>query len=421
LAGLLITMTPWLWRNWMLTGDQVLSDPQGGLITSRYASIVPGSEDRLPGETRQAYQSRIEQLTIRYFIDQPVEIASVFAGHYWNNHISTLLVLPSSYPVSLNLQITPHDPAHPGLYWLSFKDQCCSLEDYARSSPYWLRRGEANITRYAFLPLFLSMALLSVGIGSAWSRTRLVGLVPLSIGVIYGFGSAMARLSGWRYNLPVDWVGILYYSAGLMQVCFWVAMFFRDRFIPRDWESGPQVQPQAGLAEAPLPWKSLLLAGAGFFLLTAAIPLSERLIPDHFQEMTAESALASLQAQGLLQSAGVDRAVIDRLLESETAEVLIGRAMYPRFYKAGKGLLGGGWPAYEPRDYSRLGFYLSPSNTPVVLPAETAPVPFPNASDVLVVGCKQSDRVEALLVAILNGPQQVFLQSPLEQWSCTTP
>jgi hypothetical protein len=414
-------MTPWLWRNWMLTGDQVLSDPQGGLITSRYASIVPGTEDRLPGETRQAYQSRIEQLTVRYFIEHPVETASVFAGHYWNNHISTLLVLPSSYPVVFNLQITPQDPAHPGLYWLSFKDQCCSVENYVRSSPYWFRKADVSVTWDDYLPLIVSMVLLSVGIGSTWSRTRLVSLVPLSIGVIYGLGSAMARLSGWRYNLPVDWVGILYYSAGLMQVCFWVAMFFQDRFIPSGWGSGPEVQPRAGLVEARLSWKSILLAGAGFFLLTAAIPLSERLVPDRYHDMAVENTLASLQAGGMLQSAGIDRGVVDRLLQSENAEVLIGRAMYPRFYKAGKGLLGGGWPGYEPRDYSRLGFYLSPSNTPVVLPAESAPAPFPNASDVLIVGCKQPDRVEALFIAILDQPQQVFLRSPLEEWSCATP
>ena len=78
----------------------------------------------------------------------------------------------------------------------------------------------------------------------------MVSLVPLSLGVIYGLGSAIARLSGWRYNMPVDWVGIVYYSTGLMQVCFWAAMFFRDRFIPPGWESGPEVQPIARVAEA---------------------------------------------------------------------------------------------------------------------------------------------------------------------------
>ena len=221
------------------------------------------------------------------------------------------------------------------------------------------------------------MVLLSVGIGSTWSRTRLVSLVPLSIGVIYGLGSAMARLSGWRYNLPVDWVGILYYSAGLMQVCFWVAMFFRDRFIPPAGNPDQKCSHIAGLAEARFPWKSAVLAGTGFFLLTAAIPVAERLIPDRYQAMTADSVLASLEAEGLLESAGIDRMVVDRLLESETAEVLIGRAMYPRFYKAEKGLLGGGWPAYEPRDYNRLGFVLTSPATPIVLPVEYSAVAFP--------------------------------------------
>ncbi len=421
MAGLIITLAPWLWRNWSLTGEKLLADTQAGGIIYRYASLVPDLGPRLSGETLEAYRSRIEQETARYLIEHPEVAARVFAGHYWNNHLATLMVLPSSYPVLFDLQIVPQDSAYPGLYWLSFKDQCCSLKNYVKSSPFWFKDGQVSFTWDTAIPLIASMLLFSIGAGATWSRTRMVSLVPLSIGVFYGLGSALARLSGWRYNLPVDWVGILYYSAGLMQACFWVAMFFRDRVIPPGWESGPEVQSVAGMAEARFPWKSAALAGMGFFLLTASLPVTERMIPNRYQAMTASSALASLEADGLLQSAGVDRMVVERLLEGEAAEALIGRALYPRYYKAGKGLLGGGWPAYEPRDFNRLGFVLTSPATPVVLPVETAPSPFPNASDVLVIGCKQPEHVEALMVAILNDPQVVFVRQPLDSWSCTTP
>jgi hypothetical protein len=420
LVGLLITLAPWLWRNWRLTGDIMLSDPQGAGIIYRYASLLPDI-NQLPGETWEAYQSRIKQETTRYLIEHPLTAAKVFAGHYWNNHLATLMVLPSSYPVMHNLQITPQDPEYPGLYWLLFKEQCCSLKEYVKSSPFWFLDGPVRFTPDSYLPIIISMLLLSVGIGSTWSRTRLVSLTPLSLGVVYGVGSAMARLSGWRYNLPVDWVGILYYSAGLIQVCFWIAVFFRNRFVPPQWESGSEVQPLAGMVERRFPWKSALLAGAGFFILTAAIPLSERIIPDRYRGMTAGSVLTSLEAQGLLQGAGVERLEVERLLESGTADIWIGRALYPRYYKAGKGLLGGGWPAYEPREYNRLGFQISPSAEPVVLPAASLPSPFPNASDVLVIGCHQDGYVGALLVAILSEPKAIYLRQPWQGWSCATP
>jgi hypothetical protein len=262
-----------------MTGERVLSDPQASLIASRYSTLVPGSEVRLPGETRDAYQSRIRQDTTRYFLKHPSELTRLFASHYLNNQVSILLLLPSSYPVLFNLQITPQDHALPGLYWLALKDQCCSLENYVRNSPYWFRQAEVNFSGGKWIPLVASLILFSIGIGFAWSRARLVSLVPLSMLAVYGLGSAAIRYSGWRYNLPVDWVGILYYGAGLVQVCFLVAMFFKNRFIPRAWESGPEVRSHTGNAEAPLPWKSILLAGTGFFLITAAIPLSERLVP----------------------------------------------------------------------------------------------------------------------------------------------
>ncbi len=44
-----------------------------------------------------------------------------------------------------------------------------------------------------------------------------------------------------------------------------------------------------------------MLAGIGFFLLTASLPVTERMIPDRFQAMTAGSVLASLEADGLLE------------------------------------------------------------------------------------------------------------------------
>ena len=75
--------------------------------------------------------------------------------------------------------------------------------------------------------------------------------------------------------------------------------------------------------------------------------------------------------------------------------------------------------SYTPRDYSRLGFTLiGPAPRQVVLRLSAAPSYFPNASDVLVLGCSRGDYLEAYLVVILDASDELLVRSPLEGWTC---
>ncbi len=62
-----------------------------------------------------------------------------------------------------------------------------------------------------------------------------------------------------------------------------------------------------------------------------------------------------------------------------------------------------------------------PGNIAVILPAQEAPAAFPHAADVLVLGCRRADHLEALLVAILSPPKSVILRSQPGHWSCVAP
>ena len=44
--------------------------------------------------------------------------------------------------------------------------------------------------------------------------------------------NALVRNSGGRYILPIDWVGIFYYSIGLGQLTLWVVAYFRESELP---------------------------------------------------------------------------------------------------------------------------------------------------------------------------------------------
>jgi hypothetical protein len=166
-------------------------------------------------------------------------------------------------------------------------------------------------------------------------------------------------------------------------------------------------------------WAKVLLAGLVLVLLSAAIPISERAIPERYRELSVEGTLDRLEEGGVLASTGIDIQEVENFLDQERAEAWIGRALYPRFYLAGDGEPGSGWPSFTPRPYERLGFYLiGPERRHVVLRMPAAPADFPHAADVLVLGCMVEDYLEANLVVVLGSSQAILVRSPLEGWTC---
>jgi hypothetical protein len=113
---------------------------------------------------------------------------------------------------------------------------------------------------------------------------------------------------------------------------------------------------------------------------------------------------------------------IERFLAQDAAAVVAGRALYPRFYRAQEGEPGSGWWAFRERDFARLGFFvIGPERANVILPLETSPDWFPNASDVIVVGCQEEDYIEAasIWVSIDSGSKEDLLMHPsFEELTC---
>jgi hypothetical protein len=135
--------------------------------------------------------------------------------------------------------------------------------------------------------------------------------------------------------------------------------------------------------------------------------------------MRVGEVLSSLEAQGMFVPAGVDLQTLQAFLTQGQAESLFGRELYPRYYEAGQGEFGSGWPSFARRDYARLGFFLvGPVRRHIVLRSPEAPANFPNAADVLVLGCSHEDYLDAALVVLLEHPPTVLLRSPVEEWRC---
>lgn len=424
LGMFIIVLMPWIWRNWNLTGKMVFTETaqtsQVGLIGKRYSNTLE-TVPRQPEETEDEYLSRITTNAVEFFVQHPNDAIGFIVSHFTHNQIATLFTLPTFYPLIDNLKISQYNlqlwQEQPWVFW----DQCCTVESHINVLPYWENTWDGSLAKTSRLPLFTSLLLVSIGIGATWNKLHVIALVPLLVNIGYSLSNALVRNSGWRFNLPIDWIAILYYGIGLMQVCFWIGMFFINRKIPP-----PSERKETDRTLKPFQPKWAIFVGIILVMITFAIPLLEWGIPARYKDHNIDTIIASLDHQGLLEPAGLDNASVEEFLSQDNAVGLVGRGLYPRYYLAGQGEPGSSWPNYAPREYNRLGFFLiGPDHQPIVLPMENAPAQFPNAADIFVLGClikdnARGDFVHAYLVANLNEPITIYFGSILDGWKCTS-
>jgi hypothetical protein len=437
-AGFGCVLLPWLWRNGQVGGSFALTEAsqasQIGLIGQRYSLIIDDQLGRrLPGENDREYTARMLASARRFIQEHPGEVARCIGAHWLHNEVVTFLVLPSSLPVVdflvnwINQFTIAHD-AKPGALW----QRCCALRISVKNSSYWTA-WDGQFTGESFLPMLIGLLALGTGIGVAWQRNRAAAVLPLAVNLSYGLGNALVRNSGWRFNQPVDWVSYLFYGIGIIQFGQWMIAFFlppsassktRQGIMPNEEISTSIVSRKTSEPgthpSSPWRWGWAFLAGLGFFLLSAAIPIAEKTVPERYRDMKVDAVLASLDAGGVLAPAGVDAQTLSAFLTQEKAKGLFGRGLYPRFYETGEGEFGSGWPSFARRDYPRLGFYLiGPDRQHIVMRMPGPPATFPNASDVLVLGCSRGDYLDAYMVVLLQSPERILVRSPLNQWTCS--
>jgi len=154
---------------------------------------------------------------------------------------------------------------------------------------------------------------------------------------------------------------------------------------------------------------------AVLFAVGSLLPLSEKLHFPHFSGVDLKTLLHEQESQ--LTDAGLSIADVQSFLSNPGAEIAIGRALYPRFYPTGRGeiLL---YP-YVEMGFPRTGFILigPKGEQGILLPGE-APKHFPHGADVLVLGCKEQNYTDALVVLILDETRAVYTRSPMSDLTC---
>ena len=98
--------------------------------------------------------------------------------------------------------------------------------------------------------------------------------------------------------------------------------------------------------------------------------------------------------------------------------VIAGRGLYPRYFPPNVGELGlRADDILSPQPYSRLIFFMvGPYRSDFSIPLQESPSYFPDASDILVIGCAGRWAMEPLVVSIFDPsghPKTVLMRDPL--------
>jgi len=214
---------------------------------------------------------------------------------------------------------------------------------------------------------------------------------------------SLVRASGGRFLQEIDWIALVYFSIGIVEVLSYLIRNKGERTIPSLIDSPLKEQTQRVK-----PRNSLLIYSTTMiFLLTAgSLPvIVERLIPSSYpDEVLVDKIIEVLQKpQEVIQAEDQNRLI--EFVYSE-GSALVGRAYYPRYFEIGENLedirpevLGNQGDRY---DYQRTEFYLIGSDTIwVVLYYADIPDFLPYGSEVFAIGCKQDGTLDAVAVFVL--------------------
>ncbi len=412
LIGFSLLLSPWIWRNYEKTGKLFLDSPSFR-IEDVLTNIEQGSPGTQPvptkeqGEIANAPPSGDSQVVpnqpastnrlVDYLLGDSGEIARYVFTHSVHSQLQVFLTLPTTFrPLDSLVGFMGH--RDPQKLW----EECCSAKQYPRRLPYWFQ-WDGRFPRQALIPLILNVFIVMVGIYTAWKNYRLVGLLPLVYALTHILTLATVRKSGGRYILPADWIGLVYYSIGLTELTVrFLSLFWKEKLIYNPLLIIHRTA-QGSRSTNPV-WRqsAFYFALIGIFLVGCSLPIVERSIRPQYNEQSKSEMIGSLLASDLLTES--DRQILEQLVAENGGVIDVGRALYPRFYRAGEGEPGTGNPMSS-LPYSRLGFYLvGPANKAFILPLDNKPAFFPNGSNVVVISNLKG---EIMVLGIFDQPGEI--------------
>jgi hypothetical protein len=365
---------PWLTHNYTLTGKFAFDDPkQMAIIYSQYSFNETFDLQEFDIQSKSLGARMLE-----FTLQNPAYVSTFIIAHFLNTEIGGLLSLPL-------IERFDGLSAPVNLYWVAW---------------------DGTLAWYNLALLIIYLAIIAVGLGSAWRRARWLGLLPLAVNIGYALSNAISRFSSWRYNMPVDWIVYFYFALGIMEILGSIILLFGvkiEKIFPANIQ--PEVKPITVRDFRP----QYILFVLGFMFVGATPWLAKGNASPRYTS-TQEQLIAKLE------SSGYDRKEIRAFLSQPQSVLLEGRMLYPRMYRRDEGMRSANpWPAYKVREYPRMSFILlNEKRYDSIFPTKDL-LNFPQGADVILLACQQEDRLEVRTITFDN---KIFQSAPLLQ-PCT--
>jgi len=363
-VGIFVSVTPWLTHNYLRIGKFTFDAPfQLQVLASQYAYT-----GNLDFQAVDLENKSLGQILITFAFKDPGFVAGFITNHFLATETGALLALPLI--ATFNGLRAPIN-----LYWTSFDGTL----------------GFNNI----FL-LIAYLIVIAIGLGAVWKRWRWVGLLPLAFNLGYAVANGIGRFSGWRYDLPADWIAYFYFGVGVAEILFLLARIFGYHISDID------VTEISGSLRNKRITVSTFVTPAIIFVIIGALPWIGESVnpPPRYPELepaALQTKMAKLQTDVSTQDIRIFGSQLD-------AVTLNGRLLYPRTFSANTGLTSTNtWPAYVPHDYPRLGFrLLNQDLRDIIFPNKGVPIENVQGYDVILLGCQRDTYIEARLLVFPN-------------------
>ncbi len=412
LAGMLVAVTPWIFRNYQKSG-QIYLDVPGNRFNILLRTLNLGDEFQPEKPALEGQGSGPGDVPAAGSLQQGAETSPAVPATAGSFPGSPMLTAVSHHLTSQLVQTTVYLPSYPLISDVDYLSKLLigkldryyggvfyAPAAYVKQLPYWWRDWQGGIPAKSLLPLSLNLLLIAAGISAAWKKDRSTARLPLLAYAGYILIFALIRRSGGRFLQEMDWVSSLYYAAGLvgltqLGLAWW-------------WGASPERDPAQQLSAGkhrPAGW----LGWLGTAVLIAAVgslpPLAEVAGGTQYPEAAAAAAVKQLLGEdgGLT---GQEQQQISSLLENG-GQAAIGKAYYPRFFEAGEDLVDVRPEVIGKNNnrsaHPRLEFYLIGSDTVwVLIPAASLPGELPNGAEIFVTGCRQDGVLEAVLAVVME-------------------
>ena len=384
-----LVLAPVLIRNHAITSVYWVDNPSssGGLY--RYFILEDDYEIEIPeADSMEEQLNRNISVISSAFTRGFGNIMQFMMDHFMRNEISSMLIMP-----------------------VRLGNQTQFLELLSINQPFW-----AEIyTQSNALNLFVFIAnsiIIALGFSFAFQRNPRAVLCVIGFHVIYSLSSAVVRLAGWRFILPVDWIILAFYALGLVELlkAFFQAAFKWDlKTLASDWAAYPAESVTKALA-----WHGYLIYGMLFLFIGGFIPLREAIFPSSVPEYDREDVCSAFISAAEFSQTPQIADDVAAYCDEERTGALIGYGVYPRFFDEGEGYYGRPTDLrFGKQDYSRLVFRLiGKANSSVFIRTDREDLEFPNGALVYVL-FQDMNETGAAYVLIAGQEPEIIISSTI--------